>query len=408
MAPAASATAAAATPPVDAEPLRTRTPTDGERGVASVPTTVPTGAALLQWPRDMHLSGGTSVVLFDDEKRALRRAVAKRLAKHGVAVVPLDLLERVEAAAARGQLALEDDTQCVTPPTRDEIHNRDFPTNPRVSIEASCLDACRLTVVVDPSGENPQYFESRTVSHPEDPAAWVAAAATLGDNLTGVGGLGIGGTSHAPPIRFDTPGWVGPWPAKTNAETLHAMFQALEPEATPCASVDPFVSLTWELRLRVDAHGRTARCSATSSDPAASSPAAQCLCDVMARASFGKGSSKRRLRLDAIDEGGFASPGVEFSQRQPGTEPWVERVRRSGATVTCAQTAAPPAGLDATLAMTLAPSGRIDDVRIDGDIREIAAMQWAQCMVDQLRTLQLPCAPPGIEILRMRLRVPSP
>ncbi|MBX7081396.1 MAG: hypothetical protein K1X88_19500 [Nannocystaceae bacterium] len=396
-----------ATAPLHAEPFATPPTRAPELAVAVVPTDVPSSAALLQWPQDMHLSAGTSVVLYDDEKQALRRAVAKLLARRGVTLVPLERLERIEDAAQAGRLALEGDLQCVTPPSRDEIHLRDFPSNPRVTIEAGCLDGCALTVVVDVTGENPQYLTSAPVKRPERASSWIAAVATLGDQATGFGGLGIGGTSHVPPMRFETPGTIGAWAPTTTFETLDVMFDGLEEMATPCAVADPLIGLWWELRLQVDASGRTSRCAATSSSPDATPAAARCLCDVMSNARFGKGSRERRLRLDAVDDGGFGSGDLAFVQRQPGTEPWIERLRGSPAAARCAQTLPPPSPLDATLSLTLTPGGRIDDVRIDGDFREIAAMQWAQCMVAGLSTLQLPCAPPGIEILRVGLRVPS-
>ena len=358
---------------------------------------------IVDWPIATAMSGQASPVLFDDELAQLRRAVATELARRKIATIPIAELERIEAAAAKRTLVLENDQRCVAPLSRAEVRARYFTANREVKIEASCFDQCRLTVTV-PGTPDDAYFTSRAVKHPEDPKRWSAAARTLSDEIFGVGGLGLSGMSHAPPVRFGSPSWVGPW----RTPPTDAQLSALDEKATACAHPDPMIGLTYALRATVDARGHIDRCEAESAAPFAREADAACLCGVLRELRFAAGSGKRRLWVEAIDDGGTPFHSESLKLLQPGTEPWIERLKAALALERCAASHAVPAKLDAIVSLRLAVDGAVEDVRIDGDVRDASTMQWAQCVVGELHLVPLPCRPPGIDVLRARLAIAAP
>ncbi|HWB73608.1 MAG TPA: hypothetical protein VG755_01610 [Nannocystaceae bacterium] len=392
-------------PPAHAEPAPTQPPAkvpQPEQSVAPIDTGLG-GDPIVGWPSDVVLSGQISPVLFREELAQLRHAVAVELARRKIATIPIAELERIEAAAAKGTLVLENDQRCVSPLSRDEVHARYFATNRQVAIDAACFDGCRLTVAI-PGTPDDVYLTSRVVKQPEDPKRWSAAALTLTDELMGVGGLGLAGTSHAPPVRFGSPSWVGPW----RTPPTDAQLSALDPKASACAHPDPMIGLVYALRATVDARGRVTRCDAESTAPFAREADAACLCGVLRELRFASGSSKRRVWVEAIDDGGTPFHSESLKLLQPGTEPWIDRLKASLALERCAASHAPPTHLDAIVSMQLAADGAVQDVRIDGDVRDAATMQWAQCVVTELHLVPLPCRPPGIDVLRARLAIAAP
>lgn len=358
---------------------------------------------IVGWPIDTAISGQASPVLFLDERAALRRAVATELARRKLATIPIAELERIEDAAAKGTLVLENDQRCASPLSRAEVRARYFAANREVRIEAACFDECRITVTV-PGSPDDVYLTSRPVKHPEDPRRWTAAARTLSDELYGIGGLGLSGMSHAPPVRFGAPSWVGPW----RTPPTDVQLSALDQKATACAHPDPTIGLTYALRATVDARGHIDRCEAESAAPFARDADAACLCGVLHELRFPAGSNKRRMWVEAIDDGGTPFLADSLQLLQPGTEPWLDRLKASLALERCTASHPTPARLDAIVSVQLATSGAIEDVRIDGELQDAVAMQWAQCVVAELHRVPLPCRPPGIDVLRARLAIAAP
>jgi hypothetical protein len=388
-------------PPEHATPLADKPPPLPESVVP-----IDTGLArdpIVGWPTALAISGQSSVVLFADERAELRRAVAKELGRRKIATIPIDELERIENAAASSTLVLEGDQHCASPLSRAEVHARYFAGLPEITIEAACWDECRLSVTIPPPKE--LYLTSHAVKHAEDPKRWIAAVAQLSDLAYGIGGIGLSGIGgHVPPVRFSAPSWVGPWKKPPTAE----LFSALDPQASACAHPDPFVGLTYELRAVVDARGRVGRCEGESSSTWAREADAACVCRVLGELRFAPGSSKRRLWVEAIDDGGFGFQGGALTIVQPGTEVWIERLKSSLALERCAATHGFPAAVNAMISLQLASDGSVEDVRIDADLRDSMSMQWAQCVVGELHKVALPCRPPGIEVLKTRLGQPTP
>jgi hypothetical protein len=398
--PASGAIASPAPLPakLPAAPAAVVAPAPPELSVTPIETGFAAGA-VLGWPVDNDMPGASAVVLFPEELAAVRRAVASSLARRGIALVPIAELERIEAAAATGELVLEGNQVCASPLSRDEVHARYFAARPEVRIEAACFDDCRLTVTVERGPDEVDYFTSGKVLHPEDPQRWVAAAARLKDEAYGIGGLRLSGTSHNPPIRFASPSWAGAWPAPPTDEQL----RTLEPSATRCAHPDAAVGLSYAIRARVDRHGRIDRCVAAGPKPLARAVDEACLCEVIGELRFTPGSGKRRLRVEAIDDPGASAMAGAWTMLQPGTEPWVERLGGAFALERCAAAHPLAVAVDAVVSLRLAASGKVEDVRIDGAIVDAGAMQWARCLVGELGALALPCRPPCIEVLRAKL-----
>lgn len=366
---------------------------------AVVPVTVPfaPGAVVVQAVEDH-----PPVVLFTDETAPIRRRVARFLAARGHAVVPIEQLERIEATAAQGQLVLEGDQTCMAPLSRAEVLARYFPRSPRVTVEAMCDERCALQLMLEvPDREDAiEFYGSPNVDRPHQPRAWLWAAGRLRetDIIFGIGG-GMIGSSHPPPIMFGMPDSIGPWSPKPDGERLGA----LEGKVAGCAHPDPQVGLTYEVRAAVGQSGAVTRCTATTEHPMARPADAECLCRGIQTLRYPAGRPGRRLRVQAVDTGGFSSSEVELEPLQAGTEAWVTRLRESTALSRCLSKHRVDGPLESTLVLGLATDGAVQDARIFGDITTMPAMQLAQCLVQELRTVPLPCRPPGVEQLQVRV-----
>lgn len=392
------------TAPIATTPTATSTPTEPPPPLdvlTPIPTPFPADALVLSLPFD-----GPIATLFPEELTALRRRVATWLVAHGHPIIPIAELERIEAAATAGTLALEQDQRCRAPLSRAELDRRAFAAHPHAAIQASCDDEghCALQVdTLDAKGNLLEGFSSTVVRRPEDPAAWLRAVDTLGELRLGSIGLGLFGTSHRPPIQFQTPEAVGPWRRAPALET----FTAIEGPAAGCAHPDPILGMSWTLRAAVDRTGALSRCTAESDSPSARVPDGDCLCRTIAAIDFGAGKAGRRVRVVADDDDSLsANPG--FALVQPGTDAWISRLYESGVLHRCmtsTQVAPPPGGLD--VALHLLPDGTIDDVRIDGALTQQDPMRLARCLVQSLPAVALPCAPPGIRTLHARIPGPS-
>lgn len=344
------------------------------------------------------------VTLFPDEAQAVRRRVAEALVARGHEVVPVETLEHIEAAAAMGRLVLEDDQRCRAPLQPHELVARYFADRPVAVVHAGCSDTCELHIGVHGLERNEAYV-SRRVTRPHDPAAWIAAVDHLGAaHGKGGRGFGISSPAHPPPVRFVLPEGIGPW-GKSSIE--RASFDEAERLAAGCAHPDPELGLRYTIRASVDERGRASRCLATSEHTMARSSDAACLCEALERLELPPGRAGRRFRVVALDEGGSRSPGLALQPVQPGTEPWWRRLTESPALARCMVANLPP-DLTAILTLALAPDGGVTDVRAHGDLTTGPALALARCMVRELQRVPLPCRPPGVDELQVRLVVGDP
>lgn len=393
--------AAQAQPVVEEEPIAAEPEREPQ---AWVPIELPFSpqALVIRPVRDV-----PAVVLFPDEGDAIRRGVAKALTARGYELVAVEELERIEAAAARGYLVLEGDQVCRAPLRPEDLIARYFSTRRFVEVEAGCFDGCRLQVSIqDPA--DPDFYEgfaSRRVSRGHDPRAWIAVAGRLREE-GGWGGIGMGmtGMSHPPPIRFDFPQGIGPWATPIEEES----FVEAEARAASCAHPDPLVGFTYEVRASVDRRGHLSRCLATTEHTMARDVDGACVCEALQALPLPTGPSGRRFRVQAVDDGGFRGSDTTLQLVQAGTEAWIRRLNESPAIDRCLGVVSLPEGLTATVTLGMDPDGAVTEVRIDGDITTQPTMQFASCMVQELRTVALPCRPPGIERLVARLVIPRP
>lgn len=347
------------------------------------------------------------VVLFADERAAMRRRAGDVLVAQGVELVPVRELERIESAAAEGRLVLEGDQRCRAALTPAEVATRYFPGRPRLTPSAECFDDCRLRVTVDdpPKYEDMRTWESPKVARVQSPKAWLDAAGRLrATDAIGIGGLGLFGTGHAPPVQFFAPIGVGPW---AEGQPEEAPFLALEGTVASCAHPDPLVGFMWQVRASVDRRGAVTRCSAEADHSLAHIAGPGCLCAAVETIQFPAGAAGRRLRVEALDDGG-SGRNARLELVQPGTETWVTRLQEAPALSRCIDANPLPGMLAARVILSLAPDGAIEAVRIDGDITTPASMGLASCLVQELRTVPLPCRPPGIDALHLSLVVGGP
>lgn len=348
------------------------------------------------------------VVLFPDERAAVRRRAGEVLAAQRVEVVSVPELQRIEAAAAEGRLVLEDDQRCRAALTPDEVASRYFPGRPRLRLSAECFDDCRLTVTVDdpPKYEDMRTWQSPKLARPHDPKAWLAAASRLrATDAMGIGGLGLFGVGgNVPPVQFFAPIGVGPW---SEGQPADAPFFALEATIASCAHPDPLVGFTWQVRASVDRRGTVTRCAAETDHSLVHVAGSGCLCAAVETIQFPAGPTGRRLRVEALDDGG-SGRNARIELVQPGTETWVTRLQEAPALARCLDANPLPGMLATRVILSLAPDGAVEGVRIDGDITTPASMGLASCLVQELRTVPLPCRPPGIDALHVSLTVNGP
>lgn len=343
------------------------------------------------------------VVLFSNEREAIRDRVAQFLSERGYDVVPLSELRRIETAAAERRLVLEGDQTCRASLNPEDVRMRYFRSMRQASVEVLCADECVLQVqVTDPDDSDSYGLYHATVRRGWDPRAWARAADRLLDVETDVFGS-IGGTvgaSHPPPIMFAMPEHIGPWDAPPDPEK----FFALESKANGCGHPNPSISLTWTVALSVSASGRIRRCEATTEHLFARTSEAECLCSAAETLRFDPGKSGRRVRVDAVDTGGVPN---RLRALQQGTEPWVQRLEQAPATAKCRSEQPLPEPLEATAVLRLTPDGGITKIGLFGEFDNPRTMQWARCIVNEWSTVELPCAPPGIEQLQVKVFAPE-
>lgn len=341
------------------------------------------------------------VVLFADEARAIRRRVVARLAALGYEVVPFEELERIETAAASGKLVLEGDRTCRVPLSVREVSARYFADAPTALTMTSCGDDCFLHTVFEngPPDETRGNLVSRKVKRPHDPVAWAKAADSLDDRgaVLGFGHLGAFGGSHPPPIMFGKPDPFGPWakpPDGTELDTIQAA-------ANMCAHPDPHVGFDWSIRVAVAKSGRIDRCHASSVHTQARTHDAECLCDAIATLRYPQGKPGRRLRIPAIDDGGFRPVERSFRVAQAGTDVWVARVNEAPALDVCETRGVAPSAGDTRVELDLKPDGTITAARVFGTIGTPESIAWARCLTEELPKIPLPCSPPGVDTLHL-------
>ena len=347
------------------------------------------------------------VVLFPDELAELRRRVGESVAARGWSVVPVAELERIEAAAAQGRLVLEGDLACRAPLTHDELMARYFGRNASALVEVACFATCWLQVSIDdgPEGDLDVTFVGPRVTKPHDPAAWIRSARSLEEGLAGIAGVGVpGSTSPAPPVTFERVVGIGPWRTPPSGARL----EALAPQVARCGHPDPHVGLTWIVKAELGPDGRIDRCSARSEHPSARVVDGECLCQSIETLRHPAGPAGRRLWAEARDEQEAFADDQAFELLQPGTEGWVRRLDESRAVAACLQQQPLDAAIDVTVVLDLAPDGEIDRAQVFGELSSLPRMRFAGCLVRELAPVALPCRPPGIEQLQVRLRLASP
>ncbi len=344
------------------------------------------------------------VVLFDDEASVVRHRVARYLRRRGSAVISISKLERIEAAAEQGRLVLENDQICRTPLSRSEVSARYFDGFRRATINAECFEGCSLgAYVVDPADpDNPRVHVSGEIRRPHDPRSW--ANAKLRPHGFGMwGGVwgGLVGSSHPPAIMFSTPEPIGPWETPPSWDVLNAV----ESETSACAHPHPDVGFTIDMRIAVDTTGQITRCAAHSEHSMARAVDARCLCETISDVRFSAGAKGRRMRVLALDDFGFTSGPIRFERIQPGTDSWVTRLQDSPVRDICAREGLPPNDLEATVTLRLAADGTVHEVGIFGPIDTAPRIDLARCLARELRTVDLPCRPPGVDTIHVGLHV---
>lgn len=335
-------------------------------------------------------------VLFDDERGAVRRRVARKLTELGYDVIPIDEVERIEVAAVDGRLVVEGGAVCRVPLSPRDVHARYFSQLRAASVETFCFQGCKLEVVVrDPHDPDALPTYATDVEHGWKPGAWTDAAARLkrADSLVhGIPGQVI--SSPPPPIMFGAPDAIGPWADPPTREAL----SALESQTTACGHPDPNVALTWTVGLQVGTAGEVQRCEARTQHSRARSSEAQCICEAASTLRFPAGKPGRRVRVEGIDSGSHARTVVRSVQLE--TESWVTRLQESGATAKCEPELTRTDPLEVTAVLSLTPDGSVEQVELFGAIDDPSTMRWAACLVHEWSSLELPCAPPGIEQLQ--------
>ncbi len=370
---------------------------------ASVPPTqFSADAVVIESPADV-----SPVTLFADERARLRQAIAAALRKRGHVIASVEEVERIEAAAARGELVLEGGQRCRAPLSHAEVEHRYFRKHTIARATAECGPDCRLRVTLEaPQGSevDDKYWRSALVRRAENPRAWMAAPAALGEvdeTFGGMRGFGTGGAD----VTFLAPETIGRWKGQVDTR----QFDAREPELATCSDPNPFAFALHFVRAAVRADGSIARCEAQLDRlPSSDGPdIARCICDVVDKINLGRGDAQRRLRVLVADNETprAASMRAKLSTLQAGTEDWTRRLTDSPALDRCLANAPPSAAFSATVGLPVAADGSIEDIVVLGEIHGVDTMRFVDCLVKELALVPLPCRPPGITELRLRLDV---
>lgn len=358
----------------------------------------PSDAIAVAMPTDV-----APVALFADERERIRERIARSLFARGHRVVPVVELVALEEAARTGTLTPEGVT-CRAPLRPVEIEHRYLREQTIARVDANCSDTdCHLQVTFDRADDQPAptvVYRSSRVHTPERANAWIAAAADLRESETShAWGSSIGWSHHSSALRFDSPSGIGPW----SAEVPSAPFDTAEDKSSACASADPFLRVDHEVRAAIDPSGRVRRCEASSASIGARSGDASCVCGLVEGLRFERGRAGRRLRVDvedAADVPGRPHPAFDarWTATQPDTDDWIDRLRASAVLERCRQVAM-PRHTTATVTLALRDDGTIDDVTIAGAGRAPQTIDYLACVADGLKTIALPCRPPGVREL---------
>ncbi len=380
-----------------------------EAAPEAVPETIPAPAELATWvpvsvpyPPDAVVVGpvrdALPVALFPEELAGVRRRVVAQLEALDFEVVPIAELERIEAAAAQGQLVLEDDQRCEVPLTPQEVAERYFATHRHAFVYATCSLDCKVSVLVGRNDdERPMSrFASAPIQAPHDPSKWTQV--TLRPAGTGVV-WGVGGLSGSPNEGVTLIGvdLVGPW----RGESTDPISNALGDDRRRCANPDGRVHVEWTLIASVDRRGSIDRCVARSAQLGGREADGQCLCDQVRTADLGPGRRGRRLRIQVLDQGSNLEDWTRLEPLQPGTEAWSRRLRAMPGVVDCLEMAKVRSPWSGTAVLPLSKSGRVGEVELLGDVTTPSVINFARCLVRELRNVALPCRPPGIDELRV-------
>ncbi|MCA9648263.1 MAG: hypothetical protein H6712_17260 [Myxococcales bacterium] len=345
-----------------------------------------------------------SAVLFTDERARVRRHAARSLAARGLAVASIDQLERIERGAAEGRLVLEDDRRCRAALTPRELRARYLEGMPAVWLVAECWDHCELQASIGEGVPKAQQgtYTSGPIPRPHDPRSWEKVRLRRAHSVMG-GVVGdIIGSSHPPPIVLGYPVSIGPWGSSPPDGSRLAQVGLVG-----CAHPDPLPQIVYEMRLAVATDGSIERCEVTTEHVRARAAEAECLCQGVRELRYEPGAEGRRLRVTATDNGVGGFTRFELAPVQPGTEPWIERLREAGVLPTCVAEGEPAEDFEATVVLGLHPDGEVHDVRVYGEIDTAEEIRFSQCLVRELPLVPLPCAPPGVDALHVGI-VPRP
>jgi len=300
------------------------------------------------------------------------------------------------------ELVLEDDAICRRRLSSADVYARYFSQHRTASVGAACFGGCDLTISVE-DPRDPDLLETYAaeVERAWDPGEWKRAAGRASKTNIGTWG-GVGGmvsSSHPPTIMFTAPEHIGPWEQSPDPAPIYGLELATE----SCGHPDPNVSLTWTIALDVGPAGDVRRCEVATEHSRARDSDGACLCDAANALEFPAGKPGRRLRVDGIDSG--ALPRTVVRSVQLGTEPWVRRVEESSAMARCEPELERADLFEVTAVLSLAPEGSVTSVELFGPIDDAPTMRWARCLVQEWGSLELPCAPPGIDQLHVTVDV---
>lgn len=371
--------------------------------VTPVPTSWP-DAALVLAPID----DDGAAVLFADEREALRAEIAARLTRLGVALVPIAELQSAERAAAAGTLALESDRHCKVPVAPHVLAARHAATSAPAEIELECAERCWVGVRSDAPEAHPlagRSWRARGGTRVEGRAGWTKLARGLraGEVPSASSARGGGSRPGFALVPLET---TGPW-TRTPED---AVFTALDGDLAACGDVGPRVSLRHTLRFEVAPGGEVARCELQLDRLAFGTrpELERCACGVVQRLTFAVGGAGRRLRADLLEQGRGERPAAIgwFRALQTGTQAWVDPLSRGPILGDCVDAAAPrELPIAATFGLVLEADGTVGDVHVASDSRN--AEDFLRCVAARLAEVELPCAPPGIDELRLGLELMS-
>lgn len=381
--------------------------TDVETGRADEP---PVAAQLVPVPRPfaadavvtLPAADPAPVTLFEDERTTIRRTMADFVAATGRPVVPIDELLRIEVAARRGQLVLEDNVQCRAPLSMDEVVERYYDVGPHAQPRLNCEDGCRLELAIGAWGAAPgRRFRSSVFADGHRIQAWKnARLLPRTDNQDGRSKrVPLITRAHPPPIALGRVHATGPWTVAPTSDEIAAQARQLR----QCAAADPHAAVRYRILLAVAASGRVTRCAAdVVSSSAATTASPSCVCDALRETTFRRGRAGRRVRLQARDRSAFVSGRSAVEVVQGGTESWIARITAAGVVRRCLAEHPPSADITVTAALELDRDGAVAEVKVFGPIVDPPTMAWARCLIDHLDDVPLPCRPPGIDVLHVR------